>query len=335
MNVHKRIMFTANLLKIFKHPAFFTCFKLMIHFYACEDDGFVEKNEWQPHYWINVDKPDDTDCEFICSEWGVPHSFVENVADVDERPRFEREDGWLLTIMRIPVHDPAGPMLYHTVPLGIMTKGEYIITLCFADSEMIPDFIDHSNRRHITVDNQPDFVLRLIYSSTYWFLSYLKQINDTVSQYTRQLERSVRNEALLTMMQLQKALVYFNTSLQGNRLLVDRLNKVFSDDCDADLLEDVEIELSQAVNTVNVYMEILSNSMDTFASVISNNVNAIMKTMTSLSVILMVPTLVASFYGMNVDVWFGSVPAAFGFIILISFGLAAVVWYFLRRARWI
>lgn len=307
----------------------------MIRFYACDNEGFIEKPQWQPHYWINIDHPDSADCDSICSEWGVPRSFVDNLADVDERPRFEREDGWLLTIVRIPIHDKLNPLSYTTVPLGIMTKNEYIITLCFSDTEMIPDFIDHCNRRHISVNNQPDFVLRLIFSSTFWFLSYLKQINDTVTEYTRQLERSVRNEALLSLMQLQKALVYFNTSLQGNQLLTDRLNKVFADDCDTDLLEDVEIELSQAANTVNVYMEILSNSMDTFASVISNNVNDVMKTMTSLSVILMVPTLIASFYGMNVDVWFGSAPAAFGCIILVSFGLAAVVWYFIRRARWI
>lgn len=311
------------------------CFKHMIRFYACENNGFVEKTEWQPHYWINVEMPDTDECELICSQWGVPYSFVENVADVDERPRFERENGWLLTIVRIPVRDKNNPMVYHTVPIGIMTKNEYIVTLCFAETEMIPDFIDHSNRRHISVDNRPDFVLRLIFSSTYWFLSYLKQINDTVAEYTKQLERSVRNEALLSLMQLQKALVYFNTSLQGNRLLIDRLNKVFADDCDANLFEDVETELSQATNTVNVYMEILSNSMDTFASVISNNVNDVMKTMTSLSVILMVPTLIASLYGMNVDAWFSSSPAAFGCIILVSFGLAAIVWYFIRRAHWI
>lgn len=307
----------------------------MIKFYACADDGFVEKAEWEPHYWINVDRPDEADIEFICSQWGVPRTFVENLADVDERPRFEREDGWLLTIVRIPIRDPEQPLVYHTVPLGIMTKDDFIITLCFFQTEMIPDFIDHSNKRHIAVDNQPDFVLRLIFSSTYWFLSYLKQINDTVNLYMKQLERSVKNEALISMMQLQKALVYFNTSLQGNQLLTDRVNKVFADDCDADLLEDVQIELSQATNTVNVYMAILSNSMDTFASVISNNVNDVMKTMTSLSVILMVPTLIASFYGMNVDVWFGSAPAAFGCIILLSFLLSAVVYYFIRRARWI
>lgn len=307
----------------------------MIRFYACEENGLTEKTDWEPHYWINVEQAVAADTDYLCSQWGVPESFVENLADVDERPRFEREDGWLLTIVRIPVRKKDDPLQYHTVPLGIMTKDSFIITLCYAETEMIPDFIDHCNKRHISVGNQPDFVLRIIFSSTFWFLCYLKQINDTVELYTRQLERSVRNEALLSMMKLQKALVYFNTSLQGNQLLADRIDKVFADNCDTDLLEDVSIELSQATNTVNVYMEILSNSMDTFASVISNNVNDVMKTMTSISVILMIPTLIASFYGMNVEVWFASAPAAFGSIILISFVLAAIVWYFIRRARWI
>ena len=306
----------------------------MIKFYAYEGGSIVEKNEWQPHYWISVECPDEEDCAFL-QGLNVPPSFMENVGDKDERPRFEREDGWLLTILRIPHHSRQAPLRYRTVPLGVMTKDEIIVTVCHAKTEMISDFIDHTNKRHINVDNQPDFVLRLVFSSTYWFLLYLKEINDTVDKFTHQLEKSVRNEVLLSMMQLQEALVYFNTSLQGNSMLTERLNKVFSDDCNADLLEDVEIELSQALNTVNVYMEILSNSMDTFASVISNNVNDIMKRMTSISILLMIPTIVASFYGMNVDVWFGSASWAFGFIILFSFSFAGVVWYWLHKIRWV
>lgn len=306
----------------------------MIKYYSCDTDGLVEQSEWQPHYWINVETPTDADCTFL-RNLSVPESFLEYVADSDERPRFEREDGWLLTILRIPHHDMSDPMRYTTVPLGVMTKDDIIITVCHLSTQMIADFIDHSNKRHIRVDNQPDFVLRLVYSSTYWFLQYLKEINDTVSAATRQLEKSVRNAQLLNLMSLQKALVYFNTSLQGNSMLIERLNKVFADDCDADLLEDVEIEMGQASNTVNVYMEILSTSMDTFASVISNNVNDIMKRMTSISIILMIPTLVASFYGMNVNVWFGTLPNAFGLIVMSSFLLACIVWYWLRRIRWV
>lgn len=306
----------------------------MIRFYACEEEGFVEKTEWQPHYWIDVECPEDGDCRTL-ADLGVPESFIQNVADSEERPRFEREDGWLLTIVRIPLHDHDNPLIYTTIPLGIMTKGNLIITVCHSSTEMIPDFIDHTNKRHIRIDNQPDFVLRLIYSSTYWFLSYLKQINDSVTEFTDQLRRNVSNTVLLNMMQLQKALVYFNTSLQGNSMLTDRLNKVFTDDCDADLLEDVEIEIGQAKNTVNVYMEIMNNAMDTFESIISNNVNNVMKTMTSISLILMIPTLVASFYGMNVDVWLGGGKYAFPFIILFSMALSGIAAYLLHRKRWI
>lgn len=307
----------------------------MLKFYSCETDGLVEKKEWMPHYWINVESPDEDNRLFLRETLGVPESFLEYVQDVDERPRFEHEDGWLLTIVRIPLHDNGKPLSFSTVPLGIMTKDDIIITVCMELTEMIPDFIDHCNKRHIDIDNQPDFVLRIIYSSTYWFLNYLKTINETVTSYTHQLEKSVRNEMLLNMMRLQKSLVYFNTSLQGNSMLTDRLNKVYADDCDADLLEDVEIELRQACNTVNIYMEILSNSMDTLASVISNNVNDIMKKMTSISIILMIPTLVASFYGMNVAVWKGASPAAFWVIVLASMSVSALIWYWLRRVRWL
>lgn len=307
----------------------------MVRFFSCENEGFIEQNQWQPHVWVNVECPTAAEADMLCLEWGVPESFLENLADDDERPRFEREDGWLLTIVRIPVHAPHDSLSYTTVPLGVITKDDYIITVCYHDNELIDDFIAHTRKRRISINNEPDFILRVIFSSTYWFLRYLKDINDTVGHFTRQLEHDVRNEILLSLMKLQKALVYFNTSVQGNSMLTERVNKLFAADCDVDLLEDVEIELSQAQNTVNVYMAILSNAMDTYASVISNNVNAIMKTMTSVSVILMVPTLIASFYGMNVGVWFGSAPWAFGGIILVSFLLAAVAWYFIKRARWL
>lgn len=306
----------------------------MIKFYSCEEEGIVEREQWDPHYWINVEAPDEADREML-GKLGVPESFMENLADMDERPRFEREDGWLLTIVRIPHNNRSDRLSFTTMPLGIMTKGEIIITVCAISSELIPDFIDHCNRRHISVDNQPDFVLRIIFASTYWFLTYLKDINNTMEEYTHSLIKGVSNDILLNLMELQKSLVYFNTSLQGNSMLIQRLDKVFEADCDADLVEDVEIELSQATNTVNVYMEILSNSMDTFASVISNNVNNVMKTMTSVSLILMIPTLVASFYGMNVNVWFGTAPQAFLFIILFSFAVSGLAWHLLHRKGWL
>lgn len=304
----------------------------MIKYYACED-GFIEKLEPAPNLWIRVESPDETDSRMLTEELGVPESFLENLADEDERPRFEREKGWLLTIMRVPVKSVISDAVYDTVPFGVITKDEIIITLCNRPTDIITDFIDHTRKRHIQIFSKPDFILRLLYSATYWFLKFLKEINQTVDASVVDLERSVRNEDLINIMQLQKALVFFNTSLQGNSMLLDRLDKLF-DDTDQELLEDVSIEMQQANNTVNIYMEILDSTMDTFASIVSNNVNQIMKRMTSVTIILMLPTLVASFYGMNVAVKFGESPNAFWYIIVFSFILAGLIYFWLRKIKW-
>lgn len=303
--------------------------------YYSSENGYVEKSEWEPECWINVECPDSGDFEFLRQTLHVPESFLESAADEDERPRFDHEDDWLLTILRIPRKNGSDPDIYDTVTLAVITKNDLLITISHSKTEMIDDFISHSRRRHIMEVNKPDFILRLIYSAAYWYLNYLKEINRTVSRSVTDLRSSVRNEDLYNMMKLQESLVYFNTSLKGNTTLVERINKMFADNCDPELLEDVEIELQQAQNTVNIYIEILDSTMDTLSSVISNNVNEIMKKMTSVSIILMLPTLIASFYGMNVTVAFGSDPAAFWKIIGFSMALALLIYLWLRKIKWI
>lgn len=303
--------------------------------YYSSENGYVEKSEWEPECWINVECPDSGDFEFLRQTLHVPESFLESAADEDERPRFDHEDDWLLTILRIPRKNGSDPDIYDTVTLAVITKNDLLITISHSKTEMIDDFISHSRRRHIMEVNKPDFILRLIYSAAYWYLNYLKEINRTVSRSVTDLRSSVRNEDLYNMMKLQESLVYFNTSLKGNTTLVERINKMFADNCDPELLEDVEIELQQAQNTVNIYIEILDSTMNTLSSVISNNVNEIMKKMTSVSIILMLPTLIASFYGMNVTVAFGSGPATFWKIIGFSMALALLIYLWLRKIKWI
>ena len=143
----------------------------------------------------------------------------------------------------------------------------------------------------------------------------------------KELEKSIRNEDLLQLMKLQKTLVYFNTSIRGNEVMIGRLKNIFQD-------TDYLIELKQAYNTVNIYSDILTGTMDAFASIISNNVNAIMKRMTSLSITLMIPTLIASFYGMNVDIHLEGFPHAFVFIVLLSAILSAVTFIWFRKIKW-
>lgn len=306
----------------------------MRKFYTSEN-GFVEKPEWEPQCWINVECPDKEDFRFLHDELCIPDSFLESAADEDERPRFDHEDNWLLTVLRVPRHIGNNPDCYDTVTLAVITKDDLLVTISHNKTEMLDDFIADTRRRHIIAVNKPDFILRLLYSATYWFLNYLKEMNKTVVDQLSDLKRTVKNEDLYRLMQIQKSLVYFNTAIKGDTTLVDRVNKMFADDCDPDLLEDVEIELQQAQNTADIYIEILDSTMDTLTSVVSNNVNEIMKKMTSVSIILMLPTLIASFYGMNVAVAFGADNYAFWKIIIFSLGLALLIYLWLRRIHWI
>ena len=299
--------------------------------------GFVEKAQWLPNCWVNVVCPDATDFEFLTQELKVPESFLNDIADTDERPRTEAEGDWLLTILRIPVQDDKqNGIPFSTVPIGIITNGEVIVSVCYQHTQLIPDFIEHTRRKGVVVRNKLDLIFRIIYSSAVWFLKYLKQINNDVSAAEKELERSIRNEDLLRLMKLQKTLVYFNTSIRGNEIMIGKLTTIFQDTdyLDKELVEDVIIELKQAYNTVNIYSDILTGTMDAFASIISNNVNTIMKRMTSISIILMVPTLIASFYGMNVDVHIEQVPHAFALIVVCSVALSSLAFVIFRKIKW-
>ena len=299
--------------------------------------GFVEKAHWLPNSWVNVVCPNNDDFEFLTKTLNVPESFLDDIADTDERPRTDTEGNWLLTILRIPVQNKQNENLpFGTVPIGIITNNEIIISVCYYNTDLLPDFIEHTRRKGIIVRNKLDLILRLIYSSAVWFLKYLKQINLDISAAEKELERSIRNEDLLRLMRLQKTLVYFNTSIRGNEVMIGKLKTIFQDTdyLDKELVEDVIIELKQALNTVNIYSDILTGTMDAFASIISNNVNTIMKRMTSLSIVLMLPTLIASFYGMNVDIHLEEVPFAFSLIVLFSIGLSTLAFVIFRKIKW-
>ena len=304
--------------------------------YLYSENGFVEKPLWTPNCWVNVECPDHDDFQFLTRELNVPESFLEDIADADERPRTETEGNWLLTILRIPMQSSNPQIPFITVPIGIITNNDIIVSVCYHQTELLPDFIQHTRRKNICVNNKLELILRLIYSSAVWFLKYLKQINNEVANAEKELEKSIRNEDLLRLMKLQKTLVYFDTSIRGNEVLIGRLKNIFQNTgmLDMELLDDAVIELRQAYNTVNIYSDILTGTMDAFASIISNNVNDIMKRMTSLSITLMIPTVIASFYGMNVDIHLDAFPHAFLLIVLLSAALSAGTFVWFRRIKW-
>jgi magnesium transporter len=302
----------------------------------CKTTGYVEIDEWAPNCWVNVECPNEDDFNFLKEKLKVPESFLNDIADTDERPRNDTEDDWLLTILRIPITTEEEGTPFTTVPIGIITNNDIIISVCYYNSELLPDFIQHTRRKGLVVRNKLDLILRLIYSSAVWFLKYLKQINNDVTDAEKALEQSIRNEDLLQLMKLQRTLVYFNTSIRGNEVMITRLNTIFQDTdlIDKDLAEDAIIELKQAMNTVNIYSDILTGTMDAFASIINNNVNTIMKRMTSFSIILMLPTLIASFYGMNVNISVSHYANAFEIIVLCSVAFSALTFIIFRKIKW-
>ena len=308
----------------------------MRKFLYCEGKGFVEKNGWLPNSWINVESPTTEDIEYLIGQFHVPESFITDIADTDERPRIETEGDWLLTILRIPMQSAEHKKPFTTVPIGIITNGDIIISLCYFKTELLPDFIRYTQRKELTIRNKLDLILRLIYSSAVWFLKYLKQINNDINDAETELEKSIRNEDLVHLMKLEKSLVLFNTSIRGNEMMLSKLQVIFQEPAymDKELLEDVITELKQAHITVNIYSDILTGTMDAFASIISNNVNTIMKRMTSLSIVLMVPTLIASFYGMNVAT--GIEQSAYGFLAIVVFSvfLSASAFIIFRKIKW-
>ena len=263
--------------------------------------GFVEKKVWEPNCWINVVSPTQDDLRYLIDEMGVPEAFIDDVEDVDERSRLEVEDGWTLMILRIPFKSVDTSIPFITVPLGIIVKEDMFVTVCYYETEMIPDFINYVIRKNLEIANNWDLVFRLFLSASVWYLKYLKQINAQMHMAEVELERSIRNEELQRLLKIE------------------------------DLVEDVEIELRQAQDSARIYSDILSGTMDAYASVISNNLNIVMKRMTSISIILMLPTLIASLYGMNVPNSLEENPYGFLIVIVISilfsvFGFIVFKW---------
>ncbi|KGN98086.1 magnesium transporter CorA [Porphyromonas gingivicanis] len=301
------------------------------------EKGFIESDRVEAGCWIKVVCPTTEDLDFLVDDIAIPDSFLADIADTDERPRIEEEDGWELTIIRIPVAVSDSPTPYTTIPVGVIYSPErhITVTVCYRRTQLMPDFIDHCKRKKVSVTNEVDFIFRLVHSSAVWFLKYLKQISSLIMEAEEALESSIRNEDLLQLMKLQKCFVYFSTSIRGNEAVINKLQAIRrSIPYDEDLAEDVRIELSQAYNTVTIHSEILTGTMDAFASVISNNVNTIMKRMTSISIILMLPTLIASMYGMNVPNGWETKAWAFWLIFVVAIGLSAGAFVLLKRIKW-
>lgn len=307
----------------------------MRKFLYCNGD-FSERKLWQDDCWISIESPTEQDNRYLIQELGIPEAFLSDIQDVDERPRIELEDGWTLMILRIPYRNTDNDIPYITVPLGIIMREHYFVTICHYNTDMLPDFVRYMQRKRFTTEGNWDLLFRLFLSSSVWYLKYLKQLNNQTRAVEKELERSIQNAELQRLLKIEKSLVFFITSLRGNDNLLIKLKNLKSqrEYFDPDLVEDVEIELRQAQDTARIYSDILSGTMDAFASVISNNLNIIMKRMTALSVLLMIPTLIASLYGMNVPNTLQDKSYGFVVIAVVSIMFSGVGFLAIRKMKW-
>ena len=297
--------------------------------------GLSQLQEWQPNCWIQVTCPTEEDQQLLEEKFNIPDYFLSDISDTDERARYEYDDGWMLIILRIPyVKEVRSRTPYTTVPLGIIHKRDVTITVCYYETNMMIDFVSYQQRRGTGFTDYVDMIFRLFLSSAVWYLKRLKQISMLIDKAKRNLDREVNNESLIGLSRLQDSLTYFNTSIRGNETLLSKLKfKLQIDELDADLIEDVNIEMTQARETTSIYSNILESTMDTYQSIINNNMNTIMRTLTSVTIILMLPTLVASFFGMNLINGMEQNPAGFIIAIILSVLISVASWAIFRHKR--
>jgi magnesium transporter len=297
--------------------------------------GLTQLTEWQSNCWIQMTCPTEDDQHELEEQFNIPDYFLSDISDTDERARYEYDDGWMLIILRIPyVKEIRSRTPYTTVPLGIIHKRDVTITVCYYETNMMIDFVSFQQKRGEGFTDYVDMIFRLFLSSAVWYLKRLKQINMLIDKAKRNLDREVNNESLIGLSRLQDSLTYFQTSIRGNETLLSKLKfKLQIDELDADLIEDVNIEMTQARETTNIYSDILESTMDTYQSIINNNMNQVMRTLTSVTIIMMFPTLIASLFGMNLINGMEDKPWGFVFALIISVLVSVGCWLFFRNKR--
>ncbi len=286
--------------------------------------------------WINVIDPLPEEIERL-EEWGIEPELITYSLDLDEMARVERDEGYTLILLRIPfLQEESQDLPYTTIPMGIIIKENFIATICRHPND-ISRILTNGKYRGFKTAKRYRFVLYVLLETATRYLAHLRDINRAVDYVEDQLQKSTRNRELLELLKYQKCLVYFTTALRSNEVMMERLQrmKMFNQyEEDEELLEDVLTENQQAIQTTNIQTEILSSMMDAFASIISNNLNVVMKALAALTIIINLPTIVASFYGMNVALPGEDHPLAFLTVFGIAIGMTAIATFIFYKRDW-
>jgi len=290
--------------------------------------------------WVILKNPSDAEIERVASEGKFTLDFLRAALDMEESSRIEIEGKEILIILDIPVVNIVEKgreksVQYVTLPLGIVLNDDIFVTVCLAENKIIDDFTASKIKSFFTY-KKIRFILQILLRVSSYYLKYLKQIDKTGQIIENTLHRSMKNKELIQLLSLEKSLVYFSTSLKANESLLEKMLKLkflkqYPED--EDLLEDAIIENKQAIEMANIYSNILTGTMDAFASIISNNLNMVMKILTSITIVMSIPAIIGAFFGMNVPVPMGEFRYGFLIIILITGVIAGVVTYILARKK--
>ena len=298
----------------------------MIRIFKTEDGAMHEKEEMQPGCWIALTNPTASEIIDIADAYQIDPDHLKAPLDEEERSRIDEEEEYTLVLVDIPsIEERSGKDWFVTIPLAIIMTNDVLITVCLEETPVLTSFMDGRVRDFHTF-MKTRFILQILYKNATQYLQYLRIIDKKSEVIERKLHQSQKNEELIELLELEKSLVYFTTSLRSNEVVLEKLlrtEKIKKYPEDTDLLEDVIVENKQAIEMAGIYSGILSGTMDAFASVISNNLNIVMKFLATVTIVMSIPTMVASFYGMNVNsrgMPFANHP--YGFVIVLGFALA-------------
>lgn len=299
----------------------------MMKIYKTVDEQglFREISHIEKGCWINLVAPTEQEINTLSHAINISDEFIRYPLDQEEKARIDIEDDQILIIEDIPIYeapDNSSDEAFSTIPLGMLVvRDDYFITICTRENPIIREFVDCKIRSFYTF-KKTRFILQILYRTATSYLTYLKSINRETDKTEDRLQKTMKNQEVIKLLSLQKSLVYFTTSLKSNELVMEKLlrgNVIKMYEEDQDILEDAIVENKQAIEMGTIYRDILSGTMDAYASVISNNLNIVMKFLTSITIVLSIPAIIAGLWGMNVkNLPFSDSPIGFWIILLLA-----------------
>ena len=310
---------------------------LKIYSTDVETNQLQEIKEFKKGSWINLVNPSENEIKKVCESINIQEDFIRDALDYEEKARIdsEEDDNTILFVLDVPIIEKGEDNdIYTTMPLGmIVVRDDFFITVSLRKNKVIEDF-EKRKIKNFQTYKKTRFIFQIFYLNASYYLTYLKQINKETEIAEYILKNSMKNKELLKLLSLEKGLVYFATSLKSNEMVMEKtmrgkIVKLYEDD--EDILEDSIIENRQAIERAQIYTNILNGTMDAYASIISNNLNGVMKFLTSITIVLAIPTMISSFWGMNVKLPFEHSNLGFIIMVAIAVVLTLVVTWWLKR----